>query len=304
MKRAITRALLDLACSQHALLAAADVQQLAGDYHAMLSEGYWREVLPGVLGPAATTDTPALLEAAAMLWEPRSVLSHFNAARHNGFWVPDDDQVWVTTEYTGSKRQLDNLHLVRSRQFPESYLRQGLIRWTFPDRTLVDLSMCLTPKQLEASLLSAIRAKATTAADVAACAEPLRTRPGVTELLVITSLWRPERESMLEEQLFADVLLAAPDEEVRRQLVLPGRGQDSGVRLDVALPRLRLAFEADGLFFHSTDEQIAADQARDRRLLCQGWSTMRFREGALDDRAAVRRDVRDVVDRRRADLAA
>ncbi|MGZ6826646.1 MAG: endonuclease domain-containing protein [Mycobacteriales bacterium] len=304
MKRSVNRALVARAAAQRGLLCSRDVRELAGEkgVASLLAEGWWRELLPGVLAPAGSVAAQDLLETAAMLWEPRSVLSHGNAARRNGFWVPDEDRVWVTVEFDAPKRPVAGLRLVRSRRFELRYETDGLHRWTHADRTLVDLAMTLSRPQLEASLLSAVRSRATSAAAVAEAASCLRTRPGTSTLLAITALWEPQRESLLEDRLDALVRAAVPDERVERQHVLLRRDGSRHVRIDVAVPDLRLAFEADGLLHHSTDAQVAADQARDRSLLARGWQTVRFREGSLDDSAAVRRDVRAIVLRRRQDL--
>jgi very-short-patch-repair endonuclease len=119
----------------------------------------------------------------------------------------------------------------------------------------------------------------------------------------LLELWTPERETLLEDRLHGHVC-AVVTERVERQFVIERRNGSVRARIDVAIPELRLAFEADGLFFHSTDEQIAADQHRDRDLMKRGWLTARFREGVLDDGARVRADVRAIVERRRQDRRA
>jgi very-short-patch-repair endonuclease len=134
-------------------------------------------------------------------------------------------------------------------------------------------------------------------------ADRLRGRKGVAKARAVAALWSPERESLLEDQLFADVV-SVVGSGVVRQLEVPGRAGSVQARLDVAVPELRLAFEADGLHFHSTDAQIAADQQRDRLLLALGWLVVRFREGALDNTLGVRREISAVVERRRRDLRA
>lgn len=48
-------------------------------------------------------------------------------------------------------------------------------------------------------------------------------------------------------------------------------------RLDMAIPDLKLAIEADGEFWHySTPEQIEKDKKRDAYLRSLGWKTLRF----------------------------
>jgi hypothetical protein len=256
----------------------------------------WNEVLPNVLAPAAAQPD---LECAAMLWDQACILSHCSAARHHGIWVPDCDQVHVCLSFKNGHREAEGLTIHRSRHFDRCWVGDSFRRWTYPGRTLVDLSQKLSRAQLEASLLSGVRAKVVSAADVVEAAKGLHTRPGVTTLLEIAGLWTPERETLLEDRLYGDVCSVVDPSTVSRQLVVPKPDGSVGARIDVAIEELRLAFEGDGLFWHSTDAQIAKDQSRDRWMLTQGWQTVRFREGVLDDRSGVRRDVRQIVDRRR-----
>lgn len=161
----------------------------------------------------------------------------------------------------------------------------------------------LTRKQLDAVLLSAIRLKKTTAEEVDVAASGLRGRKGVAMLHETTSLWTPERESLLEDVLHGDVLSVAASGVSRQHKVYRADGSQLA-RLDVAIDELRLGFEADGLLYHSTDEQIARDQKRDRGLMGRGWQVARFREGPLDDRAQVRREIRAIVEQRRRQVRA
>lgn len=47
-------------------------------------------------------------------------------------------------------------------------------------------------------------------------------------------------------------------------------------RLDMALPALKIAIEADGKAFHSSSEQKAHDRKRDAYLRSKGWIVLRF----------------------------
>lgn len=300
MDRRVTKALMARARQQHGLLDAADVTAVdsgrtVGD---LVRSGIWQQVLPGVVAPAGVEVTRELLEAAGMLWIPRSMLSHESAARRHGFWVPDNEHACLTTPYADTRRSRGLVQISRTRSYPKLQLRSGLIRYALADRTVVDLAERLTRRQLEAVLLSAIRRGCTTADEVRLVAAELNRRPSVRLVMDVVALWTAERESLLEDRLHDDVCYVVPAHEVVRQLVVANRDGSELARLDVAVPRLKLAFEADGLLFHSTDAQIAADQSRDRSMFTRGWHTTRFREGVLDDRAAVRREIREIVDRR------
>lgn len=302
MDRAQTRALVAKARSQHGLLAQRDLP--AGATLAeLVRDGLWQDVLPGVVGAASVEVTREMRESATMLWRGKVVLSHFSAARRAGIWVPDDPRAWISVAFDSRRRDLPGLKVVRTRQLFAKVVRDGIHQWTPARRTIVDLAPYLTRKQLEAVLLSAVRLGETSVADVAAAAVGLERRRGMADLWQVLGLWSPERETMLEGRLLEDVR-AVVDRGVQGQHWVTSPDGTQRARLDVAIPELRLAFEADGLYYHSTDEQLAADQARDRWLAALGWLTIRFREGALDDRAAVRAEIASIVARRHLDLAA
>lgn len=306
MTRAHEQLIVERARSQRGLVTATDLSRVTGlpdEARRRMRTGRWQQVLPGVLAPATSEVTPELVAAAAMLWAPVALLSHHAAARSQGIWVPEPDRLRVTVPFSNPRRSVPGLEVVRTRVFPERYHSDGFLRWTPPARTVVDLGMCLTRRQLEAVLLSAVRAGSTSAADVEAVAALLPGRAGLADVRAVTALWSPERESFLEDLLHGDVA-AVTDAGISRQHVVHDATGIVVARLDVALVGLRLGFEADGLHFHSTDEQIARDQARDRRLLRYGWQTIRFREDVLQHRALVRSEIRALVLRRTRDLRA
>lgn len=306
MSREHERALVALARAQHGLLTAADLTRVVGrtdEYRRRRRSAAWQQVLPGVLASATVDVTRQVVASAAMLWEPSGLLSHHEAALREGIWVPDGDTLKLTVPYACTKRSVERLEVIRTRHPPRAFRTDGFHRWTPAARTIVDLGMVLTQRQLEAALLSAVRRRATTASDVEAQAATLPGRAGLADVRAVTALWNPERESLLEDLLHGDLRAAVPDEVVRQHRVVDTRGRVIA-RVDAAIVKLRLAFEADGLAFHSTDEQLAADQRRDRALLRHGWLTVRFREDALADRAGVRREITALVERRRHDLRA
>lgn len=266
-----------------------------------LRSGLWREVLPGVIAPIVLEVDRDLIEAAAMLWAPTGWLSHHGAARREGIWVPEDDRVWLGVPFKSGQRSRSEIAVVRTRQVPP-LCTDGFFRWTKPPRTIVDLAQLLDERTLSAVLLSAVRKKKATAAEVSDAAKPLNGRHQLGRLFQVIALWSPERESLLEDELYADVLSVAGGLDVQRQVVVRSRAGGYLGRADVGIEELRLAFEADGLLFHSTDAQIAADQRRDRQFMSASWQTARFREAALGDRTSVRRDIAAIIDARRRQL--
>ena len=304
MDRRITKALVAVARTQHGLLQQQDIHRVdpGRALGELVRSGNWQEVLPGVVAPAAVEVTSTLVESAAMLWVPNSLLSHESAATRNEIWVPESATGSIVIPAPSKKRTRADLHVSRSSQFPDRHRTDDFHRWTLPARTLVDLADRLTRRQLEAALLSAIRKEACSAEEVRVQAEILKKRPTTQLVFEVVALWTAERESFLEDLLYGDVCAVAT-ETVERQWVVKRRDGSVHARLDVAIPELLLDFEADGWFFHSTDDQIKADQKRDRGLFTgYGWHTTRFREGPLDDRMAVRAEIRAILERRRRDF--
>lgn len=304
MRREITKLLAAKARERGGLLHESDATKIAKRPDALrvlTSSGLWQEVLPRVLAASTFEVTMTLLEDAAVLWDPNAILSHFSAARREGIWVPNDDRAWITAPFSSGSRSRPDVHVTRSRALPEIVNRLGHVRWTQPPRTIADLAGELTRNQLEAVLLSAIRLEKTTAAEVDLAAAPLKRRRGMTVLREVTSLWTPERDSMLEDGLHADVRAVVPSGVTRQHPVYRANGSLLA-KLDVAIEELMLGFEADGLLFHSTDAQLAYDQQRDRSVMGRGWQVARFREGTLSHHAQVQRDIREIVEQRRRQL--
>jgi len=255
------------------------------------------------LSQRARPSTGELLTRAAVLWlPPYGALSHASAARCWGIHVPNDAGVWVTVPWEAPQRSRSGVTVVRTRHLPARWRTGRELRWTPADRTIVDLAQVLRARELDAALLSAVRRGVSSAVEVDRAAMGLHGRAGLQLLRRTTSRWTAERESQLEDLLDADVR-SVYSGEVKRQVTVPDAAGRPVARLDIAAPELRLAFEADGLLFHSTDSQLAADQRRDRALLARGWTVVRFREGPLDDRSAVRADLAAIVARRSRDVA-
>ncbi len=300
------RRLAARALGQGGLLTTLDVAELAGGGMNLRREvraGHWRLVLPGVVVAAGTPVDRELLTRAAVLWlPPYGALSHASAARCWGNHVPNDAGVWVTVPWEAPQRSRSGVTVVRTRHLPARWRTGRELRWTPADRTIVDLAQVVGAWELDAALLSAVRRGVSSAVEVDRAAMGLHGRAGLQLLRRTTSRWTAERESQLEDLLDADVR-SVYSGEVKRQVTVPDAAGRPVARLDIAAPELRLAFEADGLLFHSTDAQLAADQRRDRALLARGWTVVRFREGPLDDRSAVRADLAAIVARRSRDVA-
>jgi hypothetical protein len=101
---------------------------------------------------------------------------------------------------------------------------------------------------------------------------------------VETSFLDNRLESRLEQELF-EVLLRCeipppvPQYELR---CVDGRR----VRLDFALPSLRVAFEGDGRRWHATTADMERDRARANSIAASGWALFRFGWADVRERRA------------------
>lgn len=305
MNRKLSNALIVRAREHNGVLSTPDAVELTGRSNGvtlLLRSGGWQEVLPGVLAPAAVEVTTDLVERATAFWAPGSALSHYSGARKNGIWVPDSKGAFITVPYEANVRSRDGVKVFRTRNMPATLETDGHAHWTQAPRTVVDLASKLTRRQFDAVLLSGIRGDKLSAAEVDTEAASLRGRKGVAMARASTALWTPERETLLEDGLYDDLCAAHPADEVRRQFPILRPDGSVLARFDMAIEFLLLAFEADGLYFHSTDLQIAADQRRDRMFMSRGWLTVRFREGPLSQHAQVQREIRAIIEQRRRQL--
>jgi very-short-patch-repair endonuclease len=227
------------------------------------------------------------------------VLSHFSAARRWRLDVPDTGEAWVTVPNRRTPTSAPGFRVVRSRHLPSSAIRRvDGIPVLEPSRTIADLSRFLDVRSLTAVALAAMQRNLCTHADLAAWQGILAGAPGMADLRAALRVADPRLESILAAE-FGQLMTCA------NVPLLPGyrlRLPDgTEVLCDFADPLARIDFEVDGFAYHSSPAQVAADKARDRRLMRGGWITVRY------DTDSVRRhpkatiaDARDQIARRMA----
>jgi very-short-patch-repair endonuclease len=72
-------------------------------------------------------------------------------------------------------------------------------------------------------------------------------------------------------------------------------------RLDLAIPALKIAIEADGKAYHSSPKQKAHDRKRDAYLKLHGWQTLRFSGSQINrDISWVVRRIKKEIQRKKA----
>jgi very-short-patch-repair endonuclease len=152
------------------------------------------------------------------------------------------------------------------RQTVEATRRRG-IPVTSPVQTLLDLSRTLTDDQLEAAVNEADKRNLVRADTLRAALEK---RPGSARL-----------RRQLDRRTFAltDSALERRFMPIVRRVGLPKpltRAYVNGYRVDFYWPDLRLVVETDGLTYHRTPAQQAADRVRDQVHAAAGLTPLRF----------------------------
>ncbi|MGH3446595.1 MAG: type IV toxin-antitoxin system AbiEi family antitoxin domain-containing protein [Nocardioidaceae bacterium] len=141
---------------------------------------------------------------------------------------------------------------------------------TTPLRTALDLGCRLGRRDALAAIDGFMRQHTISRARLKAELSRYRGRRGVVQLRVVVGLGDPRSESPSESWTrMAIVDAGLPLPELQYWVCERGRAV---FRLDLAYPRHRVAVEYDGLDYHSSHEQRAADAKRREWLRERGWT--------------------------------
>ncbi len=184
------------------------------------------------------------------------------------------------------------LEIVRSVVAPQDQVRRAGVLVTSIERTIVDLAATDSTKQLELAIDDALRQKLTVVERLAAVAHRCSGRgfknTGVlAELLSERALWRGKVVGsplelgllrFLSRQRFPMPLLQHP--------FVDRSGKWVG-NVDFAYPDLKVALEADGIYFHSMRRDRRHDDYRDGVLEAEGWTVLRVTWSDLEQPMAL-----------------
>jgi hypothetical protein len=253
-----------------------------GQIRHLVEAGYLRRIVRGlyVVAGAPASWRQALL-AAALAAGPHAAASYFAAAalwRLPGF---EEGAVEVSTWYgcdheftLGRLHQSCLLH-------PEDLTVVDAIRVTRPARTLFDLASAVSPRRLERALNNALAMHLVSVEQLREVLDRLgrRGRPGTRVFrAVVEKLERRSAhpESGLETEFLrvvSDAGLPEPDLQVEI-------GDDQGFigRVDAIWRPQAVIGEVDSDRFHTAPLDVAADEARDKRLRALGFHVVRIPE--------------------------
>jgi very-short-patch-repair endonuclease len=197
-----------------------------------------------------------------------AVLSHESAAALYGI---EDRESRIVVSTPGSRRTRSRDIRLHCQQFePRDRGVLDEIPVTSPARTLIDLATIASANRLEAAV---------NAADKLGLVDPETLRAEVAERA--GQRGAPALRHLLDRDTFR-----LTDSELERRflrlvrrsgLPVPETGVVvDGMRLDFLWPQLGLVVETDGLRYHRTAQQQAADRRRDQALAAHGLTVLRF----------------------------
>ena len=270
-----------------------------GALRALLRDGSWQVVLPGVYADGGCALAPEQRGWAALLAcgaAPGQRTAHWvavaagrTAARVWGVPLIDDDDPAtgahqtdtddVLVRRTGTARALslpDGRRVLRRRQrlSPADVVRRpsGLLV-TSPQRTLIDLAGILSPEALVCAFDDALHRGLVGVEDLMRGAERWTWMPGAPAYRQAVGLADGRAESPAET--LARLLLQPHLPGLEPQVEVRDAGGRLLARLDLGDRRVRLAVEADGRRGHAGERMVARDRRRDRLTESQGWWTER-----------------------------
>jgi hypothetical protein len=271
----------------------------------LLDQRKIRRVLHGVYQCTEADDSiEARAKAAALVLPPHAVICDRTAA-----WFHGIDTLWSRELEMPPPLDLIVLRSFRARERAE--WRNGErdladhdlmtifgLRVTTPLRTAMDLGCKLPRRDALAALDSFMRVHALTHDDFLAELPRFRGRRGVIQLRVVIALASPLAESPGESWVRMCLVDAGLPTPVLQHSIRVGGFEL--YRLDLAYPAHRICIEYDGVDFHETEDQRAADAERREWLRENGWTVIVVTKDDLDKAAVARwtSDVRTVLTRR------
>jgi very-short-patch-repair endonuclease len=232
-------------------------------------------VFPGVYGVLPVDALPPLARehAAVLAYGPDVYLSHDTAA---ALWNPSRPapaapvHITVVGRHAGKSRPGLQIHHASRLDRRDTRQHKGL-PLTAPARTILDLTLSLTDRDLEQLFDEAVVTGRMRRSEVRAMLERYAGRPGTKRLAALADEDRATAwtRSDTERRLLALLRKAhLPAPEVNTQF---GRFE-----LDFFWHEGRLAVETDGYAFHSSRRRLERDHQRDLELQAAGVMIVRF----------------------------
>lgn len=270
----------EVARRQHGVVVRRQLVELGLGKEAILHRvrsGRLHAIWPGVYAVGRPEVTqPGVWMAAVLSCGRGALLSHTSAAELWGIRPPSKGWPEVSIPANRSIGRRDRMRIHRRAALDAaSATRRLAIPVTSPALTLVDLAPRLTQSQLE---------RAVNEADRLELLDPESLRED------LASVGRRHGIAVLRRLLDSRTFLLTDSELERRflplarsaGLPLPQTGaRVSGYKVDFFWPNLGLVVETDGLRYHRTPAQQAADRRRDQAHTARGLTPLRFTHGQV-----------------------
>jgi very-short-patch-repair endonuclease len=234
-----------------------------------IANSSWMVELPSVYRAATSPATRETMRWAAVLWAPRSLLSHHTAAEKWAF-----DAVAASSKphllVPGASRRRCERVVVHRSDVPSRADRRFCdgLPFTSPELTIVQLAPLLRAEALESAFESGRRNRLLTAESLERCLVRIaaKGRPGCAAVRVLLREIAndPPCESVLEVKV-ARLLRSARVPKPVRQLEI------DGYRVDFAWPEMRVVLECDGRRTHSNADDFQRDRTKWSALAAGGW---------------------------------
>jgi very-short-patch-repair endonuclease len=271
---------------------------------AWVAQGKLVRVRPGVVAlPAASGDWRTRLAAA--LDGRAAVASHATALALWDLIDHPPGPVHVTVDVTASGRGPNGVVLHRSPGIFDRCRLVGGLAVTSVERSIVDTwgrPTATHRSSVRAATITAVRRRLCVPRELTAELERRPRLGGRAELSRLVSLLTDGCQSELEIWGVREILNGpGMPRFVQQHPVALASGT---VRLDAAIPELKVAVELDGAAFHGSAEARERDTRGDAALAARGWVVLRFSYRRLmRDPEGCRREILEVCRARRALLA-
>lgn len=253
----------------------------------LLEQGRVRRVLHNVYVRSEAEDSVTLrAQAAGLVVNPFVVICDRTAAWLHGVDVLEQHEHEVlppleTFSLRGETRpQRRGCSRGQRDLAPGDITVVGAVKVTTPLRTALDLGCRLSRRDGLAALDGFARTCGVTRAELEAELPRYRRRRGVVRLRQVVPLVDGRAESPSESWVRLDIADAGLPKPELQWWVLDDDGRPV-FRLDLAYPLSKVAVEYDGIEFHGSDEQRAADAARREWLRARGWTVIVVTKGCF-----------------------
>lgn len=266
-----------IASRQFGLISLAQTREVGLDrafVHRRATAGRWERIVPEVYRLAGVPSSWQQLLMAAVLWVPRSAVSHRAAA---ALWELDGFPRGAIELSTASNRKstVSWITLHRTSRLDRSDVTSlGSLSVTTPTRTIVDLCGVASWEEVEPALDDALRRGLTSLPRLRWAAGRLggKGRSGARLLAALLAERGPgstQAASFLESRL-RRLLHRSALPKPAEQHEIRDRGRLLA-RVDFAYPEARLGIEADGYRYHSGRAAWQRDRARRNALTSLEW---------------------------------